>query len=110
MPYYGNLRGHKEYVFRQSILGSEAHIAVDATEWEQAWVDGDFANLRIDTWCGKNLKYGTNSMISIRTAGVRNACEYCFVEYAPEDDQVQDDYFRHSKEISHSDLPFLCKH
>jgi hypothetical protein len=103
--YYGNLKGHKEYIFRQSDYGAVAHIAVDAIEWEQAWTDGDFANIRIDTWCGKNLKYGTNSIISIRTAGVRNACEYCWIEWSGSEEWDEWERIRYEP-TKQSEFPF----
>ncbi len=101
--YYGQLKGHKEYIFRQSVLGSVGHIAVDHDDYDQAWRDDDFSLLRIDTWCGKNLKYGTNSEMSIRTNGVRNACEYCFVEYDPDGTGEHTNWY---DKVYSSDLPF----
>src|ERR1035437_6141847 len=84
LKYYGQLKGHKEYIFRQSVYGSEGHIAVDHEDYDQSFRDDDYSLLRIDTWCGKNLKYGSYSEMSVRTTGVRNACESCFVEYDPD--------------------------
>src|ERR1035437_1200940 len=102
LTYHGQLKGHKEHIFRQSIFGSVGHIAVDHDDYDRSWRDNDFALLRIDTWCGKNLKYGANSEMSVRATGVRNACEYCFVEYDPDDTGEPQWYDK----VYQSDLPF----
>lgn len=105
--YYGNLRRHKEYIFRQSSFGSEGHIAIDASEFLHYLQEGPpYPELRIDTWCGKNLKYGNYSNLTERNAGVRNACEYCFVEYDPEDQVATRKAKRAERKISESDLPW----
>jgi hypothetical protein len=103
LAYHGQLKGHKEYIFRQSIFGSVGHIAVDHADYDQSFQDDDFSLLRIDTWCGKNLKYGTSSEMSVRTNGVRNACEFCFVEYDPDDTGEHVNWY---DKVYHSDLPF----
>lgn len=103
--YYGHLKGHKEYIFRQSDFGGIAHIAVDATEYLAACLDVNLqSTLRIDTWCGRNYKYGSSSIMEQRDAGVKNACEYCFVEYEPEEEV--NERSNRAREVYSSDLPF----
>ena len=105
--YYGRLLGNFEWIFRQSEQGSVGHIVVDATEYLEAWNTGEGRDtLRIDTWCGRNYKFNATYSVMKRTnAGVRNACEYCFVEYDPNDQftRLKDEQ---SREVLQGDLPF----
>ncbi len=105
--YYGHLNGHEEYLFKQSSFGGVYHIITDATEF-LTWfaISMPKQELRIDTWCGRNYKYGEYSNITKRNNGVRNACEYCWVEYDPEDQVEQRREEKRTREIFHSDLPF----
>ncbi len=115
--YYGHLRGNSEYLFKQSMMGGVSHILIDASEVLDALAAGPpFPdNLRVDTWCGRNYKYGSYSNIIQRDGSVRNACEYCFVEYSPEETN-RNEYRRKeaerrasaqaNREVSPSDLPF----
>ena len=115
--YYGHLRGNPEYLFKQSTLGGVSHILIDATEVLEAFAAGPpFPdNLRVDTWCGRNYKYGSYSNIIQRDGSVRNGCEYCFVEYSPEEvnkierkerEAEQRARSRSAGEVHPSDLPF----
>jgi len=113
--YYGYLNGNEEYTFKQSSFGGVRHILVDATEFLECLTSGmleqhmKVSELRVDTWCGRNYKYGPYSNIRKDNGGVRNACEYCFVEYDPEDKVEQRRERARTKErrqVSSSDLPF----
>lgn len=103
--YYGHLQGNKEYLFKQSSFGGVWHIVVDATEYIEAFAKDQLSSLRIDTWCQRNYKYSTYSEMTVRDAGVRNACEYCFVEYEPEDRAIER-RARNQREVLEGGLPF----
>src|ERR1017187_174923 len=84
----GNFKKHEAWIFRQSDFGGVAHIVVDPSvqDFLEAWANGGSDTLRIDTWCGRNYKFNQDhSRMERRDGVVRNACEYCFVEYDPED-------------------------
>lgn len=106
--YYGHLNGHEEYVFKQSSMGGLYHIAVDGTEFEETLASGKLGQieLRIDTWCGRNYKYGDYSIMTKKDGGVRNACEYCFVEYEPEDKVERRHEASRRRQVPTGDLPF----
>ena len=108
--FYGYLKGHEEYLFKQSSFGGVYHIIIDASEylaWIADGIDGlPNPELRVDTWCGRNYKYGEYSNITKKDNGVRNACEYCFVEYDPEDQVEQKQEADRTRKVLHGDLPF----
>lgn len=104
--YYGHLKGHLEYIFRQSDYGGIGHIAVNPGEYLTAWSSDDLlTSLRIDTWCGRNYKYGSSSTMTPRSTGVRNACEFCFVEYVPEEEEY-DKEERDYRKVYQRNIPF----
>lgn len=107
--YYGQLQSHKIYLFKQSSYGGVSHIIADATDFIEAFQTNNLTDLRIDTYCGKNLKYGSTSMVSVRTGGVRNACEDCFVQWSGSEewDEINArERARGSEAFRNSDLPF----
>ena len=75
----GNLHGNEEYIFRQSVMGAVGHIVNNYDDIHRLMTTD--AEIRVDTLCGKNLKYGSYSSIDLRSKVVRNACEYCFTEW-----------------------------
>ena len=80
-----NLRGNEESLFKPGVIGVE-HIVLNADDyWERFYTDEqNFDGLRIDTYCGRNLKFNSNYSRFRKHAGlVRNACEYCFTEWEP---------------------------
>lgn len=84
--YTANLRQETEYIFRQSVMGSVGHIASYPDDYLQRLIDGNHNELRIDTWCGRNYKFNdVYSSMTKRSGVVRNACEYCFMEYDPDE-------------------------
>lgn len=89
----GNLHGKTEYIFRQG-MGREAHIILNLTDYQNALHTNNYSNLRVDTLCGKNLKYSDHetygSTIGPRDRVVRNACEYCFTEWEPDDNSREE--------------------
>lgn len=104
------LRGNTEYIFRQSIMGSVGHIVVDGTEYTAALENEDLrTTLRIDTWCGRNYKYSNYSSVSQRSGIVRNACEYCFTEYDPDERPEQKskrDNAKYERKLHQDSFPF----
>lgn len=106
--YYFHLRGVEEWIFKQSSMGGVNHIAIDGSEYEQAIVTPpeERAELRIDTWCGKNYKYGSMSSMIKRNAGIRNCCEYCAIEYDPEDQVGRNREAKARRQVLSGDLPF----
>lgn len=68
-------------------MGSIGHIVINYSEFLD-WIREDDFNIefRVDTWCGRNYKYNPNySSMDGRNKVVRNACEYCFTEYDPDE-------------------------
>jgi hypothetical protein len=107
--YYGHLRGNSEMLFKQSDYGGVFHIAVDPSDALEAIKRNDqIAELRIDTYCGRNLKYGAYSVLKEANAGVRNACEFCFIEYEPEEKVERKAKSREDQrnQVHHDQLPF----
>lgn len=102
--YTGNLRGIEEVIFRQG-MGREGHITLNIEDYLYALRADAWANLRIQTLCGKSLKYQVHetygSTIGPRTKVIRNACEYCFTEWEPESP-----VFDRRKLSEYGDLPF----
>lgn len=99
--YNAHLKGREEYIFRQT-YGAVGHIAISSAEYRQLRMSGG-GDLHIVTWCGKNLKYGSYSTMEPRHASIRNACEYCFVEYSPQEEPIEREQGR---QIPDSDVPF----
>ena len=100
--YVANLKGITEYIFRQG-WGAPAHIITNIQDYLDA-LQSQFANeLRVDTLCGKNLKYSTHevygSTIGKRNGSVRNACDDCFLQWEPENPVPK-------PELPRGDLPF----
>ena len=99
-------------------MGSVGHIANDPVDVLEALVVGPpYPELRVYTVCGRDYKYGTMSSLYPRDAAVRNACEYCFVEYDPEDQVEQRrqerakrqelaDAIKSGRKVPLDDLPF----
>jgi len=90
--YTGNLRGHKEFVFRQ-YPGKPAHIVTNADDFyarlhSNAGVHSQ--SLYIETYCHKSARYGTQSLFEGRSGVVRNACEDCFITYEPQGEQPKE--------------------
>lgn len=83
--YTANLRHSTEYIYRQSVMGAVGHIALNPDDVPNSPAD----NIRIDTLCGKNLKYGTYSSLAKRSGVVRNACVDCFTVWEPEEDEQE---------------------
>lgn len=111
MKHNDTLQKHREYIFRQSMMGSVAHIAIDHDEVLaiiSALRHGNTeAILRLSTWCGKSLKYGSQSNLSERTGSIRNACEFCFIEwYDPEHPKDDIERPKGPDKVHYGDLPF----
>lgn len=107
MAYTGNLKGTVAWVFRQSVYGSVGHLVTDATEYLEAWSNGGSETLRINTWCRKSYKFNSQySKMEKRSNAIRNACEYCFVEFDPEDQVGKRREASKRKQVAESDLPF----
>lgn len=105
--YYFHLKGVEEWIYKQSSMGGVNHIAISGDEYEAAITSPPpHPELRIDTWCGKNLKYGSMSSMIKRDAGIRNCCEYCAIEYDPEDRGGKDREPKARRQILSGDLPF----
>lgn len=105
----GHFKGTEAWIFRQSDYGSIAHIAVDPSvqDYLDAWMSGGSDTLRIDTWCGRNYKFNPDhSRMEKRNGVVRNACEYCFVEFDPEDQVGTRERTTRERATRESDLPF----
>lgn len=106
----GNLKNTLPgWIFRQSAFGSIGHIAVDPSvdDYLQAWANGGSDELRIDTWCGRNYRFNPDySRMEKRAGVVRNACEYCFVEYDPEDQVGRSREAKAQRTLREGDLPF----
>ena len=79
----GHLRGNPEYVFRQSSMGGAAHIICNADDITEALIANDDREIRVDTFCRRNYKYGSMSAFERREGIVRNGCEICFTEWEP---------------------------
>lgn len=81
----GNLKGQEEHIFRQSVMGSIGHIVTNYEDY-LPWLANGIGELRIQTWCGRDYKYNEKySSMDGRNGVVRNACEYCFTEYDPDE-------------------------
>ncbi len=108
MKYSGHLRGRTEYIFRQSVMGSVGHIAIDGAdiELQTMYHEPDSGAIRVLTYCGRNLKYGNYSTIGARNGPIRNACEDCFVQYSPDERNADERRIRYQAEVSQDDLPF----
>ncbi len=109
--FVGTLKGSEEYIFRQSVLGGIAHIAVDTEDYEIALRDeSKRENLYIATWCGREYKYNPKySSMMKRNGVVRNACEYCFTEYDPDerpDRKAAKQEERRKRKVYQDNLPF----
>lgn len=87
----GNLKGNSEHIFRQSVMGGIGHIVTNYEDFLGWFIDlynDDVPayEMRIETWCGRNYKYNEKySSMDGRNGVVRNACEYCFTEYDPDE-------------------------
>lgn len=70
-------------------MGGPNHIALNGPAYLDAWMSSHFEDLRIDTLCGKNLKFtdGASSMKKM-IGWVRSACEECFMQYEPEEEEI----------------------
>lgn len=100
----GNLKGIEEHIFRQSVMGSIGHIVTNYDDF-MAWVVSGPTEMRIETYCGRNYKYNTNySSMDGRNGVVRNACEYCFTEYDP--DERREERRKSHTRTSDNELPF----
>jgi hypothetical protein len=85
--YYANLRGNKEWLFRQSSFGGPEHIILDASEYLTMFFSNPqtFHKIKLDTYCGRSLTYNPDySHMREHDGAIRSACEYCFTEYEPE--------------------------
>ena len=87
----GNLKGNQEYIFRQTVMGSIAHLITNPDDYLSIdWNQLEPITRRMLTVCGKDLKYNEKySVVERREGIVRNACEYCFTEYEPEKERVR---------------------
>lgn len=106
-----SLKGEKEYIFRQSVMGSVGHISSYPDEYLAALSDpAKSAVLYIDTWCGRSYKFNPlYSSMTLRNGVVRNACEYCFTEYDPDERperREKRDSKRADEKVYNSKLPF----
>ena len=81
----GHLQGPQEYIFRQSYVGGMAHIICNADDITAYLATGYEGEIRVETYCRRNYKYGTWSVFERKDSVVRNACEYCFTEYEPDE-------------------------
>lgn len=88
-------------------MGSVGHIAMNGYEADQKIMYHPEDKIRVGTYCGRNLKYGDYSNLSLRNGSVRNACEDCFIQYSPEERNADDRRAaRAAAQIPEDDLPF----
>ena len=105
-----NLRGQEEWIFRQSYMGGDQHIALNAWEYEDMLAAHEFKVLRIQTYCGKDLKYNPNwSSMEKRSNICRRMCIFCATEYerTPPEEKKRERTFSGSEIVYYKDdLPF----